>query len=346
MGWVPQEYLESAVRDVLTAADTHVDDVVGYAALLLASAGAVKESDGLVSTWHSLTERPVGLLAADGVRARAFAMLFDARGAVPSWAAPLIPLDLDAEERAHARYLRTRDSVVPPGLLGDSATAKIVSALAENLDGMSRTDRIRLAAADVEVLGAPALPAWAELARNSFRPDVASLTACRSVAPLLVAGADPLDLGEEWLRRCVGDLLAALRTRYPVTAKLSGMSQLVDAIIQRRGCSKPAPASATALAEAEQRLGAALPDDYREFLLTCDGLLADDVFPRLLSCGELSPAEKGVVVISERTAHGVILLTPVGLGWRTVEWDPDLGTTTHRTFRHLLDEHLRLLVQL
>lgn len=341
MGWVRDEYLESAVRDVLTAADTHVDGVIGYAAVLLASAGAVAESDKLVSRWHDFSERPVELLVADPVRARAFAMLAEARGAVPGWAAPLIPLDLDAEERAHAAYLRSRDSVLPPGLLGDSTTAKIVAAMAENLDGAARTDRVRMAAAEVEAGDAP-LSDWATLALATFRPDVASLAACRHVAPLLVAGADPLGLGEDWVRQCSGDLLAALRTRYPSSP--GDWPQLVTAIVRLSGGELPPPA--TALAEAERRLGTRLPEDYREFLLTCDGLPAGDVFPRLLSASELRLADDGVVVISERNAHGVILLTPTGDGWLTVDWDPELGTSTHRTFRALLETHLRLLEQL
>jgi hypothetical protein len=344
VGWVQREYLESAVRDVLTAADTHVDGVVGYAALLLASAGAVDESDRLVSSWHRFSERPVELLVADPVRARAFAMLAEARGATPGWAAPLIPLDLEAEERAHAKYLRSRDSVVPPGLLGDSTTAKIVAAMAENVDGMARTDRLRLAAADVETAGAPALASWATLALATFRPDIATLAACRHVAPLLVGGADPLDLGEDWIRQCTGDLLAALRTRYPSSP--GDWPQLVTTIVQLSGGQLPPPATPEALADAERRLGTHLPDDYREFLRTCDGLPAGDVFPRLLGTSELRRADDGVVVISERNAHGVLLLTPAGDSWLTVDWDPDLGTSTHRTFRNLLEAHLRLLEQL
>jgi hypothetical protein len=206
---------------------------------------------------------------------------------------------------------------------------------------MARTDRLRLAAADVETAGAPALAAWATLALATYRPDVATLAACRRVAPLLVAGADPLQLGEEWLRQCVGDLLAALRTRYPASPE--DWPQLVAAIVRLGGGQSPPPATPEALTEAERRLGTRLPEDYREFLRTCDGLPAGDVFPRLLSAAELVRADGGVVVISERNAHGVILLTPSGDGWLTVDWDPDLGTSTHRTFRALLEEHLRLL---
>ena len=65
------EYLEAAVRDVLTAADPRVDDQVGYAALLLAVTAALDEADRLVTQWQARTERPVDALAADPVRARA-----------------------------------------------------------------------------------------------------------------------------------------------------------------------------------------------------------------------------------------------------------------------------------
>jgi hypothetical protein len=343
-GWVPGEYLEAAVRDVLTAAEPRVDTTVGFSALLLASAGAAEESDRLVTCWRELTERPSTMLTADPVHARAWAMLFAARGERPEWAAELTPLDLDAEERAHLAYLRRHDSVVPMGLLGDSPVGKIVSGLADKLDSAPRTDKVRSAAADAETVARSGdsvdLSTWAELARARTLPDVPALAACRHLAPLLVAGADPLGL-RDWAPHCAGDLIAALHQRYPRASR----GDLVSEIVRLRGVGAPPGASPDELAEAERRLGASLPGDYREFLLVCDGLPADDVFPRLLSASELMPADGGVVVISERSEHGVIALTPVGDGWLTVELDPVLGTTAHRSFRALLAQHLRLLTQ-
>jgi hypothetical protein len=342
-GWAPGEYLESAVRDVLTADDARVDKTIGFSALLLASAGAAGESDRLVACWREATERPVPLLAADPVHARAWAMLFAARGERPDWAAELTRLDLDAEERAHRIYLGRHDPVVPVGLLGDSAAAKIVSGFADRLDPAPRTDKVRSAAAEVEKnarSGDASFDTWAELARARTLPDVPALAACRHVAPLLVAGADPLSL-REWAPRCAGDLIAALHRRYPRASR----GEPVSEITRLRGGDIPSGVDPGELAEAERRLGAALPGDYRRFLLTCDGLPADDVFPRLLSTAELRPANAGVVVISERSEHGVIALTPVGEEWLTVEVDPVLGTTTHRSFLALLEQHLHLLEQ-
>jgi hypothetical protein len=101
-GWVPDEYLESAVRDVLTAGDARVDGCVAYSALLLASAGAAGDADRLVNHRQVVTERPVTRLTEDPIHARAWAMVFDSRGHRPEWAAAFSPLDLDAEEHAHA----------------------------------------------------------------------------------------------------------------------------------------------------------------------------------------------------------------------------------------------------
>src|SRR3954453_22970240 len=96
LGWSPGAYLEAAVTDVLTGSENRVDQRVGYAALLLASAGATAEADRLVTRWQAITERPVQYLVANSVQARAWAMLFEARGERPGWAAELTPLDLDA----------------------------------------------------------------------------------------------------------------------------------------------------------------------------------------------------------------------------------------------------------
>jgi len=343
-GWVPDEYLEAAVRDVLTAAEPRVDTTVGFSALLLASAGAAGESDRLVSCWREVTERPSTTLTADPVHARAWAMLFAARGERPEWAAELTPLDLDTEERAHLAYLRRHDTVVPMGPLGDSPVGKIVSGLADKLGSAPRVDKVRAAAADAQRLarsGDPVdLGTWAELARARTLPEVPALAACRHLAPLLVAGADPLGL-RDWAPRCAGDLIAALHQRYPRASR----GDLVSEILRLRGADAPPGTSPNDLADAERRLGASLPGDYRDFLLTCDGLPADDVFPRLLSASELMPSDGGVVLISEPSEHGVIALTPLGDGWLTVELDPVLGTTTHRSFRALLTRHLRLLAR-
>jgi hypothetical protein len=351
-GWQPDEYLESAVRDVLTADDARVDGCVGYSALLMASAGAAGEADRLVTQWHGLTQRPLSLLTADPVHARAWTMLFASSGRRPEWAAAMTPLDFQAEERAHAAYLRRN---APAGLLGGSAAAKIVSGLAEKLDSARRSDALRLAAAEVEAKAREgdldgaheAMGTWAELARTRTRPDAAALAACRHVAPLLVGGADPLDLGTEWARCCAGDLIAALHLRYPASTGARNWPELIAAVMRLRadGARLPRPAAAEALVKAERRLGTRLPDDYREFLLTCDGLPPDAVFPRLLGAAELVPADGGVVVIGEPSEDGIVMLSAAGDDWLAAEWSPVLGTTTHRSFRHLLEDHLRLLEQ-
>jgi hypothetical protein len=353
-GWVPEEFLESAVRDLLTAGEPRVDATVGFSALLLASAGATGESDRLVAQWHAVTERPVALLTRDSVHARAWAMVLAPRSELPDWAAALTPLDLDTEERAHAAYLSRGDTIIPIGLLGDSAAAKVVSSLAGKLDAAPRTDKVRTAAADVEskaregdLAGArEALNAWAELACASTLPDVPALAACRHVAPLLVAGADPLGLGDRWAGHCAGALIAALHRRYPAASEVGDWPGLVASIMRLRGGGEiPPPALPGAFAAAEHRLGARLPDDYRDFLSICDGLPPDEIFPRLLGVAELISADGGVIVVSERSEHGVIALSPVGDGWLAVEWAPALGTTTRRSFRAVLEHHLRLLRQ-
>ncbi|WP_328614596.1 SMI1/KNR4 family protein [Amycolatopsis sp. NBC_00355] len=313
------EYLEAAVRDVLTAASSIVDNQVGYAALLLATAGAPGETDRLVTQWQARTERPVSALAADPVRARAWEMLFEARGGRPSWAAGLPPLDPDAEERAHTAMLRRPvsdlDGVLPPG-----AIAEVVKHVAP-----SRPDKARTALADGD------LTRWAEL--TGLRPDVAMLAATRALAPALVAGADPLGLGG-WAEACAGALVAALNERYP--PDLGTWPELIAAILRLRGsATAPPPASPAAIRSAEQRLGLDLPEDHREFLSTCDGLPADVVFPRLLGTADLR-AENGVVLLAE---PAVLLLSAS----HVVEVDPVLGTTVHPSFRAVLERHATLL---
>ncbi len=321
------EYLEAAVRDVLTAAEPRIDDQVGYAALLLAVTGALDEADRLITQWLARTERPVDALAAGPVRARAWAMLIEARGARPDWAAGLPPLDLDAEERAHTASLRRPvsdlDGVLPPGPI-----AEVVKHVAP-----ARPDRARTALADGD------LELWAALAGP--RPDVATVAATRTVAPALVAGADPLGL-RDWAPTCAGALVAALHERYP--PDLGSWAELIAEILRLRGrttatgpAALPPPASEAAIRSAELRLGVELPEDHREFLRTCDGLAADVVFPRLLGTADLR-AEDGVVVLSEPA----VLLLSAG---HVVEVDPVLGTTVHRSFRAALVQHATLLAQ-
>ncbi|MEV7046328.1 SMI1/KNR4 family protein [Amycolatopsis sp. NPDC051061] len=325
------EYLETAVRDVLTATDPGLDDQIGYAALLLAVTGALDEADRLVEQWLARTERPVAALSAAPVRARAWAMLFEARGGRPPWAKGLAPLDLDAEERAHTAFLRKPvsdlDGVLPPG-----AVAEVVKHLAP-----SRPDRVRTALADGD------LARWASLAGQ--RPDVATLAGTRALAPALVAGADPLGL-RDWAPACAGALVAALHERHP--ADLGTWPELIAEIMRLRGrggagpllrgrSPLPPPASEAAIRSAELRLGVELPTDLRDFLRTCDGLPADVVFPRLLGTAGLR-AENGVVILAE---PAVLLLSAS----HVVEVDPVLGTTVHPSFRAALRKHATLLAQ-
>ncbi|GHG49328.1 MULTISPECIES: SMI1/KNR4 family protein [Amycolatopsis] len=345
-----QDSLEAAVRDVLTAPEARVDDQVGYAALLLAVSGALDEADRLVTQWLARTERPVTALAADPVRARAWAMLFEARGGRPDWAEGLPPLDLDAEERTHTAWLRRPvsdlEGVLPPG-----PVAEVVRQVAP-----SRPDRVRAALADGD------LERWASLAGP--HPDVAALAATRALAPALVAGADPLGLRDEapvW----AGALIAALHERYP--PELGSWPELIAEIMRLRGVGElppsaapaeplppapaeprpdpllrrrtplPPPASEAAIRSAELRLGVELPSDHRGFLRTCDGLPADVVFPRLLGTADLR-TENGVVILSDPA----VLLLSAG---HVVEVDPVLGTTVHASFRAALVQHATLLAQ-
>ncbi|MEU0796705.1 SMI1/KNR4 family protein [Amycolatopsis sp. NPDC005961] len=319
------EYLESAVRDVLTAPEIRLDDQVGYAALLLAVTGALDEADRLVEQWRARTERPVDALVAAPVRARAWAMLFEARGGRPGWAEGLAPLDLDAEERAHTasllRPVSDFEGVLPPGPI-----AQVIEHVAP-----SRPDRARAALADGD------LTLWASLAGQ--RPDVAAPAATRALAAALVAGADPLGL-REWAPSCAGALVAALHERYP--PDLGSWPELIAEIMRLRGLGGagpllPPPASEAAIRSAGLRLGVDLPEDFRDFLRTCDGLPGDVVFPRLLGTAELR-AENGVVILAE---PAVLLLSAS----HVVEVDPVLGTTVHPSFRAALGRHATLLAQ-
>ncbi|MFE0027642.1 SMI1/KNR4 family protein [Amycolatopsis sp. NPDC059021] len=328
----PGEFLESAVRDVLTADEAVLDERIGYTALLLATAGAAPEADRLVTQWRTLTERPVTALAGSQVRARAWAMLFEARGTRPDWAEELPPLDLDAEERAHTASLLRPVSDLD-SVLGDSPAASVVSGIAGKL-APSRPDKLRSA------IAAHDLPGWATLAAEQARPDVAMLAASRALAPRLAAGADPLGLGAEWPSRCADALVAALYERYP--PKIGTWAELISRILRFRGTgTAPAPATPAAIEAAELRLGLRLPDDYRDFLLTCDGLPGDVVFPRLLGTGELRVVDD-VVVLAE---PAIVLLARAGDRWHAVEVDPVFGSTAYPAFRVLLEHHLALLAQ-
>ncbi|MFD8500252.1 SMI1/KNR4 family protein [Amycolatopsis sp. NPDC059657] len=300
------------MRDVLTASETQVDDRIGYAVLLAASAGAAADADRLVLAWARATERPVSLLAQGHVRARAFAMWFEARGFRPEWAEALVPLDLDAEEAAHDAYLKRA---------GESTLAKLVSMVET-----PRADPLKAAA----LTGS--LEDWAAVASGRPLPDVATLLACRRFGPELAAGANPLGIDAPAL---VGDLIAALRHRYPPAA--DSWPELVAEIMRLRGEGlAPPPATVETLDATERRLRARLPDEYREFLLTCDGLPSDVIFPRLLPAAELWARDE-VVVLSE---PAVLTLARTG---HVVEYDPELGTTVHAGFRALVEHHLSLL---
>ncbi|WP_370943218.1 SMI1/KNR4 family protein [Amycolatopsis sp. cg5] len=300
------------MRDVLTASETQVDARIGHAVLLAASAGAATDADRLVLAWAQVTERPVSLLAQGHVRARAFAMWFEARGERPSWAEALVPLDLDAEEAAHDAYLKRA---------GESTLATLVSMIET-----PRVDPLKAALLN------GSLEDWAAVAAGRPLPDVAALLACRRFGPALAAGANPLGVDAAAI---TGDLIAALRHRYPPSAE--DWPELIAAVLRLRGEGVAAPgATVDTLDLAERRLRARLPDDYREFLRTSDGLPADVTFPRLLSTAELWARDE-VVVLSE---PAVLTLARTG---HVVEYDPELGTTVHTGFRALMEHHLSLL---
>jgi hypothetical protein len=351
--WDPEPYLESAVRQVLSADPAAVDDVVGHAALLLAGSGYAAEADRLVTAWTHSTQGPVQTLAADPVRARAWAMLFAARGTRPEWAAALVPLDLAAEEQAQRAHLARRVPAIPADAFGDSTVGRVVAGLAGQVDE-GRPDPLRARVAEAEELAAAsdepgaraALLGWAELTAGRQRPDLAVVAACRHLAVLLVAGADPLALGTDGANRCAGELVAALRARHPSPPADDGWPGLLRRITRLREADPadlPAPATAAAVSRAEQRIGATLPADYRGFLRTCDGLPADVVFPRLLGAAELTRDVHGAVPISEPGATGHYTLVADQGGWQVLAEDELLGTSRYPDFRALLLEHARLL---
>lgn len=315
------------MRTVLTAADDEVDTTVGQAALLLACANVSGAADRLVRQWRRTTGRSVTRLVRDSSTARAWVMLFAVREAVPEWAAELPPLDLDAEERAH------RDRL---------ARAQRRDAPEDTLTELAARARERAEAGDVDGARA-AVAAWASVARDTPRPDVALLAGCRPVAALLAQGA--LTLPAEWANAYADALIAALHARHPTDAAGSSWSELIDEILRLRGVpgTAPPPASSEALAEAEHRLGVALPDSYRRFLFTCDGLPADVVFPRLLSVGELT-----MRTTKDESEADVVIAEPAVLVLRSttgevVEHDPMFGVSVHHDVRALLEHHRRLL---
>ncbi|SFB36130.1 hypothetical protein SAMN05216266_10940 [Amycolatopsis marina] len=354
--WPAEEYLEALTRDVLTAEHARAGAAVSHAALLLAATACTAESDRLVRRWCVRTEQPASdLLATDAVRGRAWAMLLDGRDP-PDWARSLTPLDLAQAERDHRAHLRTGDSGFPGGLLGDSTAARVISGVAETLDPERPPHPLRALAAEADTLAASgdeagavaAIGRWAERASSTPRPDVALLAGCRSLVPLLRAGAlaDALHLPAGWGSDCAGALVAALGTRFPPDPPDGNWAELIDRVLRAREARapRPEPAPPQRLDRLERSLGARLPGDYREFLLTCDGLPADVVFPRLLSAGELVAGPGGAVTVSDpASGYSVITLVPTGSGWRAVERDETLGTTVHGGFRELLEEHLRLL---
>jgi hypothetical protein len=353
MGWDPEPYLETAVRQVLSADPAAVDDVTGHAALLLAGSGHAAEADRLVVAWSRCTERPVQALAADPVRARAWAMLFAARGARPDWAKALTPLDPDDEEAAQRAYLTRRVPAIPADAFGDSTVGRVVAGLAGQVD-QGHADPMRTRVAEAEKLAAAgdepgaraALRDWAVLAGGRGRPDMAMVAACRHLAALLVAGADPLALGSDGANRCGGELVAALRARHPSAPAEDGWPGLLRRIMRLREADPdglPGPASAEAVSRAEQRIGAELPGDYRGFLRTCDGLPADVVFPRLLGAAELTRDDQGTIAISETGLTGRYALVADGDGWQVLAEDELFGTNRYHDFRTLLVEHVQLL---
>lgn len=318
------DFVEAAVRVVLTAADDAVDAEVGRAALLSACVGAVASGDRLVRQWRRVTGRPVTRLAPDPVTARAWAMTLSVRAELPEWAGEFSPLDLDAEENAHRAHLaRSR---------GRAGVESALAGLVERAWAHAEAGNLTEARA--------AIDEWGHLARDVPDPDVATLAGCRPLARLLVGGALTVPAG--WAEEYADALIAALHTRYPRDAAESSWAELIDEILLLRGGSDtaPPPASADEVAEAEHRLGIALPESYRTFLATCDGLPADVVFPRLLHVAELSPpaGPDGTVVISDPP---VLRLRPATA--EVLEEDPVFGLSVHRDIRAVLEQHRRLL---
>lgn len=350
------DYLESAERDLLTAAPEQLDHITGHAALLLAACGAPAECDRLIRHWQRTTERPASALATDAVTARAWAMLLSTRERRPDWAAALVPLDLDDAARAHREHLRRGQPPLPGG---GSAGAGVISGIAAMLGDDPAPDPLRALAAEAEDLAAAGatqrarvlIEHWAHKASSQARPDLSMLAGCRHLAPLLAADAlaAPLGVTDEWAAECTGRLIAAVRARSPAERPEGDWPDLLARIIDLRTCADeragtPPPATEDDILAAERRLATRLPTDYRRFLLCSDGLGADVVFPRLLRAAELTRAPGGEIALSEQDAeYATIVLVPGARGWRVAERDAVLGTTVHPSFRALLEHHLALL---
>lgn len=364
----PSAYTDACVADVLLGPPATHATVIGDAALLLMSVGGAAAADRLCDRWLVLTEQSATDLLRDDAAARGFAQLFAASGTLPAWAASLTPLDVHAEADAHRRWLDRADSPVDAGAFGTSTAGRVVEGLAQH--AAAEPNPLRQLAARADDAAADGdqdrarelLAEWAE--RAGPRPPVAQVAGCRHLAPLLVDGALAMPLGiggidsvgSDWPDDCAAALLAALRTRQPDHEQDDvSMAALVRRVLAARhagaATDEPAPepeppATAEAITAAERRIGHRLPEDYRAFLATTNGLPADVVFPRLLPADELQPTEGGVVVISDRTTDGLVTLVPPGSAngrWRVVEVDLGLGSTAHPSFTALLRAHLALL---
>lgn len=352
----PRAYAEACLADLLLGPPATHGAVIGDAALLLSCVGGGAAADRLCERWLAVTEEPATDLLADDAAARGFAQLHAARQVVPAWTRGLAPLDVEAEARTHRRWLGRADSPIEPDF-GSSAAGRVAEGLVRQATAEpDPLKRLAARADDAAAKGDMAevhrlLAEW--VAKAGPRPKAAQLAGCGHLAPLLADGAlaDPLVVPDGWPEEVAGELLAALRLRDPEPAEDVPMAELVRRVLAARHAGaapdEPPPArqpAATpeAIAAAERRIGRRLPDDYRAFLAASDGLPADVVLPRLLRADELHAADNGVVVISERTEYGVVTLVPCH-DWLVVEADPGLGSTTHPSFRALLDAHLALL---
>ena len=347
----PRAYAEACVADLLLGPPATHGAVIGDAALLLSCVGGAAAADRLCERWLAVTELPATDLLADDATARGFAQLHAARQVVPGWTRGLPPLDVEAEARTHRRWLDRADSPIAPDF-GSSAAARAAEGLVRQ--ATAEPDPLKRLAARADDAADRAevhslLAEW--VAKAGPRPKVAQLAGCGRLAPLLAEGAlaEPLCVPDGWPEEVAGELLAALRLRDPAPAEDVPMAELVERILTARHADPDEPppprqpaAMPEAIAAAERRIGRRLPDDYRAFLAASDGLPADVVLPRLLRADELHAADNGVVVISERTQYGVVTLVPCH-DWLVVEADPGLGSTTHPSFRALLDAHLALL---
>lgn len=363
--WSPTSYLDSAVHDVLTAEPPGVAATVAHAAVLLMACGATEPCDRLVGRWQAATGRAVTELAAEPVRARAWTVLLAHRTSVPEWAAELPSRDLDEVDREHQRYLSRGESTLPDdlarGLAAGAASARVTNGINEVLGAGAQRDPLRSLTAQADALATrgaisaavQTLERWTAAAAGTTRPDVAMLAACRGLAPLLLDGVltGYLDIPANWPEKCAGELAAALHTRFATGERTLDCQELIDRIMWLRTAGEEPeptspPASPADVEATELALGTTLPEDYRQFLLTCDGLPADVVFPRLLGVSELQRSGGEIPLSATATEHGestAITLVERASRWCTVEWDSTLGLTEYSSFRALLEHHLRLL---